>query len=196
MFSRIWSTELTDYESETQEDGQSYLEIKKVNFFVGANNSGKSRLIRKLFSSIRIRNSIWFCNPEKNTEIRDITKPLKDILNTKELMYWYNNSIKKLVDAKIVNIGLVIRYLGEYNQLIRNALDPIPDTQPSSLDNNLRNVILQNMGEESSSDYNFYIDPNIFLPLPPNRFYLPILKSLRRISENNIFQKTTMKVRI
>lgn len=46
MFSRIWSTELTDYVSETQEDGQSYLEIKKVNFFVGANNSGKSRLIR------------------------------------------------------------------------------------------------------------------------------------------------------
>ncbi|MBK8454059.1 MAG: AAA family ATPase [Thiofilum sp.] len=51
MFSRIWSDQLVRYRVETSESQKiPYLDTKKVNFFVGSNNSGKSRLIRHLFS--------------------------------------------------------------------------------------------------------------------------------------------------
>ncbi|MES2041361.1 MAG: hypothetical protein V4495_26375 [Pseudomonadota bacterium] len=50
MYTKIWSTKLSDYQcSDTQ--GKRQIGINKFNLFIGPNNSGKSQFIRALFQS-------------------------------------------------------------------------------------------------------------------------------------------------
>ena len=52
MISKIWASTLDDYQAATKDDaGQNYIALKSLNLFIGANNTGKSRLLRKLFSA-------------------------------------------------------------------------------------------------------------------------------------------------
>lgn len=46
-----WAENLEDYSSDNEQDYNQIIEIKRLNFFIGKNNAGKSRFLRNLFLS-------------------------------------------------------------------------------------------------------------------------------------------------
>ena len=46
-----WADNLEDYSADNEEDYDQVVEIKRLNFFIGKNNAGKSRFLRNLFLS-------------------------------------------------------------------------------------------------------------------------------------------------
>ncbi|ESK54881.1 hypothetical protein [Acinetobacter tjernbergiae] len=46
-----WAENLENYSSDIDQEHPFSIEIKKLNFFIGKNNSGKSRFVRNLFSA-------------------------------------------------------------------------------------------------------------------------------------------------
>ena len=46
-----WAENLEDYSSDNKQDYDQIIEIKRLNFFIGKNNAGKSRFLRELFLS-------------------------------------------------------------------------------------------------------------------------------------------------
>lgn len=44
-----WAENLEDYSSDNESDYDQIIEIKRLNFFIGKNNAGKSRFLRNLF---------------------------------------------------------------------------------------------------------------------------------------------------
>lgn len=51
MISKIWSSVLVDYKSSESFNNQAYINLRRLNLVIGANNTGKSRLLRKIFLS-------------------------------------------------------------------------------------------------------------------------------------------------
>ena len=46
-----WAENLDDYSSDNDVEYDEIIEIKRLNFFIGKNNAGKSRFLRKLFQT-------------------------------------------------------------------------------------------------------------------------------------------------
>jgi len=46
-----WAESLENYISDNEVQNDQLLEIKRLNFFIGKNNAGKSRFLRTLFMS-------------------------------------------------------------------------------------------------------------------------------------------------
>ncbi|CAD5375481.1 ATPase_AAA_core domain-containing protein [Pseudomonas sp. OF001] len=121
MFKKIWSTELDRLgyrapEIDTAEE-QRHINLRKLNLFIGPNNSGKSRAIRAVFSSTE--DSIITQQPRG--EIADIFLPLiklhyKDRIfekNTIAALQTSEASINKINE----NTGIIHAYAVElYNQ--------------------------------------------------------------------------------
>ncbi|WP_199103201.1 ATP-binding protein [Aquitalea sp. ASV11] len=53
LYKAIWTTSASNYDSEYNINDNPYIPCKKVNLFIGQNNTGKSRFIRYLFSSTK-----------------------------------------------------------------------------------------------------------------------------------------------
>ena len=47
-----WAENLENYSSDNEQDYDQVIEIKRLNFFIGKNNAGKSRFLRNLFKSL------------------------------------------------------------------------------------------------------------------------------------------------
>ena len=47
-----WAENLDNYTSDNEVDYDKIIEIKRLNFFIGKNNAGKSRFLRSLFQTI------------------------------------------------------------------------------------------------------------------------------------------------
>src|SRR5690606_9505936 len=47
-----WAENLENYTSDNEVDYDKIIEIKRLNFFIGKNNAGKSRFLRSLFQTI------------------------------------------------------------------------------------------------------------------------------------------------
>ncbi|OAL86421.1 hypothetical protein AY608_12710 [Acinetobacter terrae] len=46
-----WAENLEDYTSDNATEYDEIIEVKRLNFFIGKNNAGKSRFLRSLFST-------------------------------------------------------------------------------------------------------------------------------------------------
>ncbi|WP_216070037.1 hypothetical protein [Acinetobacter junii] len=46
-----WAENLDGYSSDNEQDYDQIIEIKRLNFFIGKNNAGKSRFLRELFKN-------------------------------------------------------------------------------------------------------------------------------------------------
>ena len=46
-----WAENLENYNLDNEQDYDEIIEIKRLNFFIGKNNAGKSRFLRNLFIS-------------------------------------------------------------------------------------------------------------------------------------------------
>lgn len=61
-----WAENLEGYHSDNEKDYDQIIEIKRLNFFIGKNNAGKSRFLRNLFSSHELLSTVPYLkiNPD------------------------------------------------------------------------------------------------------------------------------------
>ena len=100
MLNKLWG-DIPDY---TPPEGQ-YLSLKKLNFLIGTNNSGKSRLLRLLFSQ-----------PEANLVLHSDTLDFSGKYSEEvELLrgFFQREVRQSTVSAKIISKSLIKRFLLE-----------------------------------------------------------------------------------
>lgn len=151
-------------------DGGEYLsDLKKINIFVGANNSGKSRFLRQIYKST---SNDFVYNKDLNSELNDIYKSLYPKFND----LFYMNDLKSLIDSKTGD------YIGRYNAFYKtiSTKDHEQNGYGQIWDLQVANEIRAKM-----------IQKNIYELLPGNsaiksrHIYVPILRGLRHLDFQN-----------
>lgn len=74
-----WAENLENYSSDNEQDYGQIIEIKRLNFFIGKNNAGKSRFLRSLFKS---QNSQKFYQSDLFRKLGKIHEKLKQDIYT------------------------------------------------------------------------------------------------------------------
>jgi len=176
-------SECIDKIAMTKDVGKWYLaDVKQINLFIGPNNSGKSRSVRELFNSV---NREWLLE-KKQISVSMIIKEFKEIIPHRNFLfrnscYMSHSEIEELntiVDNFPTQIPIMIDEISDYllksegvnnsrERLQKECIEPIIDKlDPSNI---IRNFIT-----------------------PRNSIYIPTLRSLRSIGENDIFSKCTL----
>ncbi|MCJ8270678.1 MAG: ATP-binding protein [Psychrosphaera sp.] len=163
-----------------------YLNLKKLNFFIGANNSGKSRFVRQVFEALTGMLHLNFSELQTYSFGQDLEYLMSYIKNTEaspcleELTEYIalinKNTYSRSERNKIVTIASEIR--GR-----RYTIGIYKETKTvSSAINNLERQENRDILEE------------LFIPTFPNRYYLPILRGLRPIEpKNDSYKSRTTK---
>ncbi len=63
-----WAENLENYSADNESAYNQVIEIKRLNFFIGKNNAGKSRFLRNLFSSCESISTVDFRHKSKNVQ--------------------------------------------------------------------------------------------------------------------------------
>ncbi|MFZ6751575.1 ATP-dependent nuclease [Undibacterium sp. Ren11W] len=187
MHTKIWSSRLTDYQCKNDRN-HDYISTRKFNLFIGVNNSGKSRLIRTLFSS-----------DKRTFEYNDneISKNIQDSILPSMLEY-----------AKIINVNLNTNGAITPSEMsILLGGKPLTQEQRSSLFQRYNKAhnwsaqgIASNLGvdsglkmklqDEAKSDRYKPLDD---LNYRRAHFYIPILRGMRALgTSDDSYQKRTI----
>lgn len=163
-----WADDLEQYSSDNEENYSEIIEIKRLNFFIGKNNSGKSRFIRNLFISNYPSN---FFN---NIEIIKNLKRLQDFLLIKDFSE-YPERLTEL--EKLLKDFFMDSKNGIYDQLIYYT---------SRIDQVLARLPLNYSSEANYKDIKFNRDDiNKLNDLFQDKFYIPTLRGMRPVTDIN-----------
>lgn len=171
-----WAENLEGYSSDNEKDYDQIIEIKRLNFFIGKNNAGKSRFLRSTFTS--------------NTKFRDI-----NFISIDEEITKLKEAVTNVYPR---NIGFQNQYGGNLREELLRLIDELINsekaTSPLSFkklidvnlpqiqkfyDNNNRekfNLILKNYLSASHEFYKRYSFEH--------KFYIPILRGMRPLTES------------
>lgn len=170
-----WAENLENYSSDNEQDYDQIIEIKRLNFFIGKNNAGKSRFSRSLFISKIKFADINFMSIENELRV------IKDVVT---------KSYQR-------NIGYQNQYGGnlkeELLRLIEELINPDSSQKHSNfkklMDNNLSEIVKfhENNNKERfnaifekffSNSKKFYQKYSF-----KSKFYIPILRGMRPVTE-------------
>ncbi|NNH38680.1 hypothetical protein HLH11_08445 [Acinetobacter sp. ANC 4280] len=163
-----WAEDLEDYisDNDTETKCDKIIEIKRLNFFIGKNNAGKSRFLRAFFKILRgqhLYNSLQF---RKIKSFKNKFKSNDIYLNNPN----YKNFLASESTLKPENIGSIIQifeaclsYLSQFNQF--QYLYP---------NKNIQEVKAQFVKEIESEANKFFHN---------QKFYLPILRGMRPVTD-------------
>lgn len=166
-------------------------DARQLNFFIGPNNSGKSRLLRELF--IRKSDELVFdCEPMQiskvaGTLLQDLSANHIDIQPITGLNFIREMKLKSGVN-KIKNHALSIS--GFLNELYDES--KIDSNYTSSYDQDMMVERINKWSKEKFSTHllEFYHEQQKQVW---QKIYIPTLRSLRQVSENDIFEARTTK---
>lgn len=163
-----WGHDLDQYSSDNVEDYGEIIEIKRLNFFIGKNNSGKSRFLRNLFISDYPSNFF------RHIEILKNIKRLKNFM----LINDFSQHREKLIEMKgYYDAFFTNSKIGNFNQL-KYYISKI-DQMFSRLPTNYRS-------EANYQDINFSQDDiEKINDLFQDKFYIPTLRGMRPVTDIN-----------
>lgn len=162
-----WAESLENYISDNEVQNDQLLEIKRLNFFIGKNNAGKSRFLRTLFMSnypsgfynfpelVKNLNILKICLPELEAEF-GYTSSFSNIKNN------YQDLIKDLEQSKTSQLIFL-------NSSIKSTLE-----RDSKIANLFMNYNFFEITDEQVSKIS-----EVFL----NQFYIPILRGMRPVTD-------------
>lgn len=179
MLTKIW-VESEDWHGYRVKDGD-YLTLKKLNFFIGVNNSGKSRFIRQVMTEVptEIKFATVDCDMEVYQQDFSIAKDASQDYSA--LRKALGNPILNLLDSKIFT-------LNEYSML-------------SQLSEKWRNFwddgyypAMKNLEWQFNQENNRQLFTGISIPNLPSKFYIPVLRGLRPFdSKTDRYKQRTEK---
>ncbi|MHA3061880.1 AAA family ATPase [Acinetobacter sp. ANC 4636] len=170
-----WAENVDNYTSDNDEDYNKVIEIKRLNFYIGKNNAGKSRFLRSTFTSniefqdinfISIddeitklkkavteiqHQSVGFQNQYGSNFREELLRLIEELVNTKKTTSPLN--FKKLID---INIPKIRKFYDMHNR-------------------EKFNLILEDYLSNSRDFYDRYSFEG--------KFYIPILRGMRPVTE-------------
>lgn len=161
-----WAENLDGYSSDNEQDYDQIIEIKRLNFFIGKNNAGKSRFLRELFKN---KNGQQLYN---SLQFRKLIVFKQKLTSSQEYPHNsnYNHFLTTVAQLNPTNIGSAknlfseaLEYLSRFNQL--QCLYP----------NNNKQMALDLFSKEIEQNLN---------PIFTNfKFYIPILRGMRPVTD-------------
>lgn len=188
--SKIWSSDIQGYITDTSEE--KYLKLKKLNFLIGPNNSGKSRLLRSLFST-RIKNlRVGLCE-----EFQDSCRQLGgvfDIISKRQNILGFDCSkFMDIYDGKVVSSNEMKAAIDSLIKILAEAANP---NLHYSSGMNL-NAFHKIQGEVRSNFPSDEINKIVKLSDLVNnseRHYIPILRGMRPLGDSSdLYLERTLK---
>lgn len=163
-----WVHDLDQYSSDNVEDYGEIIEIKRLNFFIGKNNSGKSRFLRNLFISDYPSNFF------RHIEILKNIKRLKNFM----LINDFSQHREKLIEMKgYYDAFFTNSKIGNFNQLIYYI---------SKIDQMFSRLPTNYRSEANYQDINFSQDDiEKINDLFQDKFYIPTLRGMRPVTDIN-----------
>ncbi len=180
----LWAEEITDYQANNVFNHELIIEVKRLNFFIGRNNAGKSRFLRGLVKS---NHNLTYYEPLQIT-----MEELINEINSQFNSGGYNNPYYKYVvsqglsDERLEHkefFSKLKSYLHQnFNKIIHSFYPPdqldkilnvkfYSDPYSSSGNVSLQNPVKQSLKREIQDFH--------------NRFYLPVLRGMRPLTEDN-----------
>ncbi|MDA3440252.1 AAA family ATPase [Acinetobacter bereziniae] len=162
-----WAENLENYSSDNEQDYNQIIEIKRLNFFIGKNNAGKSRFLRSLFSNI-YPNGIYLL-PHFRKNIYILEKKLPDIdhqLNRNDVHSDLRHYLREIQKSLIGQRTNELIYL---NSQIKGIVESKP-----IIKNYLEGYQLFELTHE---------DIQLISGLFKGRYYIPILRGMRPVTE-------------
>ncbi|MDC5209563.1 AAA family ATPase [Acinetobacter baumannii] len=167
-----WPENVHNYTSDNEENYNKILEIKRLNFFIGKNNAGKSKFLRNFFSSktpshryqIKLFRQLLSVSQELQEE--DEYKYLKERGSYSDFLSQlksFQETLNYSVDSSAEQFKYCLDYL--------NSMGLLHKFGSSQHTNNLKN--------EFKEQYQDSVD----LSLDSEKFYLPILRGMRPVTE-------------
>ncbi|MHA3093169.1 AAA family ATPase [Acinetobacter brisouii] len=168
-----WAENVDSYTSDNEKDYDKVIEIKRLNFFIGKNNAGKSRFLRNLFSSK--------VSPHRyQIELfRKLLSVAQKIQNKNEYNHLKNNQSYNNFFVQLQSFQDSIKYGSN------NSAD--------ELKNCLTHLNYLNLLQEFSFNINLDTLRNQFkvqyeqssnLNLGTSKFYLPVLRGMRPLTNS------------
>ncbi|EXB46539.1 AAA ATPase domain protein [Acinetobacter sp. 1000160] len=160
-----WAEDLEHYHAASDNDYNEIIEIKRLNFFIGKNNAGKSKFLRTLFTHNYPSN--FYQNKNLVNNLRVLNKRFDELekLNYSMNLSDFKHSIKemnKLLENNTLNQLIFI------NSTIKQRIDGSHD---------LRSIL---------KDFNFFelSDDDIqdLNSLFNSKFYIPVLRGMRPVT--------------
>ncbi|MBZ0379464.1 ATP-binding protein, partial [Acinetobacter baumannii] len=167
-----WPENVDNYTSDNEENYNKILEIKRLNFFIGKNNAGKSRFLRNFFSSktpshrYQIKLFRQLLSVSQELQEKDEYKYLKERGSYSDFLSQLNSFQEALnysVDSSAEHFKYCLDYL--------NSMGLLHKFGSSQHTSNLKN--------EFKEQYQDSVD----LSLDSEKFYLPILRGMRPVTE-------------
>ncbi|MDR6630099.1 AAA15 family ATPase/GTPase [Acinetobacter lwoffii] len=170
-----WAENLETYRSDNVADYDQIIEIKRLNFFIGKNNAGKSRFLRSIFATPLEFSDINYIDPTP-----------------------YLESLKeKAIDVYPRNFGFQNSYGGNLKDSFLDKVNLLINEKSVASKNQFKNILDTHLKEISK----FHITGNAtrfseissiysrenrnFLTINSfnNKFYIPILRGMRPVTE-------------
>lgn len=181
---KIWSHHLSEYESEKKIDNRSFINLRKINLFIGQNNSGKSRLLRKLFNSKP--DELFFHTNDATEKFRPSIQPLINLIQpTIDYSYITGHDFHKLFGAgEFLHYSDIEAIFSRYQTLIDNLFNNFTSIGGNSAANNytaLKRNFNATTRKKSDYDKKSLVDSII----PSSQYYIPILRGMRPLGGNS-----------
>jgi len=162
-----WAESLENYISDNEVQNDQLMEIKRLNFFIGKNNAGKSRFLRTLFMSNYPSGFYNFPELVKNLNILKIRLPELEAefgytSSFSNIKNNYQDLIKDLEQSKTSQLIFL-------NSSIKSTLE-----RDSKIANLFMNYNFFEITDEQVSKIS-----EVFL----NQFYIPILRGMRPVTD-------------
>lgn len=169
-----WAEDLRDYRADNEVSYDKIIEIKKLNFFIGRNNAGKSTFLRGLFQNIK---KISDYSPldlqiESENLFNSVQRVTQDF--SKE-----NSSSRSYKTDLLKNIEAIISFK-ELNPLARaiSLSEKVSEIEKYYIRS--YNTNFQETKEELLEKYRLHLRKINFNA----KFYIPVLRGMRPISED------------
>lgn len=179
-----WAEDLDDYSSDNElPEYDKIIEIKRLNFFIGKNNSGKSRFLRKLFidkNDIRDYSVTYDFNPSElvqrtnDIEGNNYTYILPEPLNSN----MENHAQLKFVRQQILELATPFFLIGAHERKIREILNNLLDFSYTADHLRYFEKLFNNSDLQEIFDF-FGLNKDGDQNIIRYKFYIPTLRGMR-----------------
>lgn len=186
---KVWSSEVSEYQSDVS--GDSYLKLKRFNLLIGPNNSGKSRLLRQLFSS-PIDNLNVSLGGEFRYALESLGGIFKAVQADPNFGNFNCNGLLEIYEGECKSASSIKEHVSRFVAAVNEASDPNRSLMGSGLGSypQVRDIATRRRPSEELE--NLANSAQSLSGL--KRHYIPILRGMRPLGEGgDLFLERTVK---
>lgn len=186
---KIWSNDLAGYSNISP--NEKWIKLRKLNLLVGPNNSGKSRLLRTLFSTKPEKLIISIDSAVKNA-CRDLGKIINVINDCERILDFDCNEFNAIYKGECKEVNAMAGILQELIKTISYASNQNFRAQGNTV--NEFNLIRRHLPGENLDEALSHLEDLNTQVLNIKKHYIPILRGMRPLVDGtDLFLERTLR---